>query len=66
MQWSREAGWLDHRRPASGLKKSHALKPANLIFGPDPFVELKQVGAAAQQNVLAVVYHFSGAGVLVG
>ncbi len=37
-----------------------------LSLDSDALVELNQVGAATQQNVLAVIYDFAGAGMLVG
>src|ERR1700676_36046 len=66
MQRSGQRRRLDHRGAASGLEKGHALKPANLVLNSNAPVELNQVGAAAEQNVLAVVHHFASAGMLIG
>jgi len=48
------------------LKKSHSLKPADAGGHTGTLVERNQVGAAAKQNMLAVVDHFPGARMLVG
>src|SRR4029077_8910168 len=66
VQWSEQRRGLDHRGATSGLEKGHALKPANLVLNSDTLVELNQVGAAAEQNVLAVVHHFASARMLIG
>ena len=53
------------RLPSSRLDEGIALVPANLVFDADLAVEAEQVGAAAQQQVLAVVDRLRGAGKLV-
>ena len=56
---------LDHRGASARLKKSQPVVPANLVFDAQSLVELDQVGAAAEQHVLAVVHDFAGAGMLI-
>ncbi len=53
-------------RAASGLDECHVLIPANFIFHANAAVELDKVGADPEQDVLAVVDHFAGTGMLVG
>src|SRR5579872_941073 len=65
MKWSRQLRWLDHREAPARLKKSQLVVPANLALDAQPFVELNQVDAAAEQHVLAVVHHFASAGMLI-
>ena len=57
---------LDDRGAAAGFEKCHPLVPANLVLDSDAVVELDEIGAAAQQNVLAVVDDFARAGMLIG
>ena len=51
---------------AAGFEKRHLVVPADVVFDADAAIELDQVGAAAEQDVLAVVDHFPGRGMLVG
>src|ERR1700722_1694294 len=51
---------------AAGFDKSHVFVPADFIFDADAAVELHQVGADAEENVLAIVDDFAGAGMFVG
>ncbi len=40
--------------------------PANFVFNAETLVKLDQIGAAAEQHMLAVVHDFAGAGMLIG
>ena len=62
----RQDSRLDGRLPASGLNESKAAVPADLVGGADAAIEVDEVGAAAQQDMLAVIHDFAGAGMLVG
>ena len=57
---------LDHRGTAARLEKSHPLVPANLVLDSDTPIELDQIRAAAEQNVLAVVHNLASARMLIG
>ena len=63
---SRQRCRLDDRGPPAGLEESHPLVPANLVFDSNTPVELDQVSAAAEQNVLTVVHHFTRPRMLIG
>ena len=52
-------------RPPGSMKVISSI-PADFVFHADAAVELDQVGADAEENVLAVVDDFAGAGMLVG
>ena len=66
MQRSRQEGRSDDRGAPARLQKGQPVIPANLFFHANVPVELQQIGAAAQQHMLAVVDDFAGAGMLVG
>src|SRR6185312_1103280 len=66
MKWGGHKRWLNDRLAAAGFDKSERVIPANLVFHADALVEIDQVRAAAQQNVLAVVHNFAGARMFVG
>ena len=51
---------------AAGFDESHLVEPADLVGDSDALVELDQVGADAEENVLAVVDNFAGAGMFLG
>ena len=57
---------FDEAGAATGLNKRDALVPAHLILDAKAMVKIEQIGAAAQQHVLAVVHHLARAGMLVG
>ena len=57
---------LQHRRLAAGQDEGDLVVPANLLLDAEPAVEVDEVGAAAQQHMLAVVDNLAGAGKLVG
>jgi hypothetical protein len=57
---------VHHAGATSGLDESHVFVPADFIFDADAAVELDEVAADAEEDVLAVVHYFAGAGVLVG
>ena len=62
----RQRSRLQRRGASSGKNERDLVVPANLLFHAETAIELDQVGAAAQQHVLAVVHNFSGAGQLIG
>src|ERR1700692_3264073 len=51
---------------AAGLDESHFVVPADFLFDANAAIELHQVGADAEENVLAIVDDFAGAGMFVG
>ena len=51
---------------AAGLDHGHFFGPVNLLFDADPAVETDEVGAAAEEDVLAVVDDFVDAGMQIG
>ena len=58
-------GSITEARPP-GSRNVMPVIPANLVFHSDAPVELNQVGAAPEQDMLAVVDYFAGAGMLIG
>ena len=66
MQRRGKRGGVHHATAAAGLNESHVIVPADFVFHSDAAVELDEVGADPEENVLAVVDHFAGAGMLVG
>ena len=57
---------VHHAGAPAGFDEGHVVVPANLIGDADALVELDEVGADAEENMLAVVDHFAGSGMLVG
>src|ERR1017187_7104801 len=66
MQRRWQEGRFKHRLPSARLEERHAIEPADFVFDADGFVEREQIGAGAEENVLAIVHDFAGAGMLVG
>jgi len=66
MQWGWQRRRSNNRRSSSRLEKGQTIEPANLMLNPEVSIELEQIRAAPQKHVLAVVYHFTSAGMLVG
>ena len=66
MERSGQGRRADDRGAASRLKKRQVFIPADFVFDPGTAVELDQVGAAAQQHVLAVIHDLAGTRMLVG
>ena len=65
VQRRRQRRRFNHRGSTARLEES---KPSNqriLLSTPSALVELDQIGAAAEQHVLAVVHYFAGARMLV-
>ena len=54
------------RAPAAGLDHGHLGGPVDFLFDADAAVEADEVGAAAEEDVLAVVDDFVDAGMQVG
>jgi hypothetical protein len=55
----------DYRRAATGFEKRKFLIPANLVENSCAAIEIKEIGAAAKQNVLAIVDDLSGPRMLI-
>ena len=66
--WSGAGSGEDvHRRgAAAGFDESHLVEPADLIGDADAVDRTRSGWCRAEQNVLAVVDDFAGAGMLVG
>jgi hypothetical protein len=63
---SRQDRRIDLGSATTGLDERQAVKPLDLVFGTKPAVQVDQVGATAEQNVLAVVHYFARAWMFVG
>ena len=57
-------GSITEARPP-GSRKVSSVVPANLVFDSQPFVKIDQVGAAAEQHMLAIVHDLTGARMLI-
>jgi hypothetical protein len=66
VEWRGERGGAHDGGAAAGLDERHGVIPADFVSDADAAVELDEVGANAEENVLAVVDDFAGAGVFVG
>ena len=55
-----------HAGATAGLDEVHFVEPADFVFHADAAVELDEVGADAEEHVLAVIYDFASTGMLVG
>ena len=62
MKRRRQRTRLQRRRLAAGQNEVDLVVPANLLLDAEPAIEVDEVGAAAEQHVLAVVDHLAGAG----
>ena len=51
---------------AAGLDESHFIEPTDFVFHADAAVELDEVGADAEEDMLAIIDDFTGSGMLVG
>ena len=64
-----ERSWKKRRRqPAgasAGLNKGELIEPLNFVAYAELLVEMNQVGAASQQDVLAIVHHLAGSRMLI-
>jgi hypothetical protein len=58
-------GSNDAAAPA-GLDVGEPAEPGDLVFNAEPGVKVDEVGAAAEQDVLAVIDGLAGAGVGIG
>src|SRR5258708_22405771 len=65
MQRSGERRRRDHRSASSRLQESQLLIPANFVLHSRAPVEIEQVGAAAEQHMLAIVDNLAGTGMLI-
>src|ERR1700687_854245 len=65
MQRSRQRCRGDHGRAASRLEECQLLIPANFFLNSGAPIEIEQVGAAAEQHMLAIVNNFAGTGMLI-
>src|SRR5579871_758734 len=66
MEWRGKPAGPERRRLPSRQNEGDLVIPANLLLDAQPVVEIDQVGAAAEQHVLAVVDHLSCARQFVG
>ena len=62
MKRRRQRSRLQRRRAPTGKDERDLVVPADLLFHPEAAIELDEIGAAAQQDMLAVVHNFRGAG----
>src|ERR1700731_2493986 len=66
MERRRQRGGVHHAGAGAGLDKSHHVIPADFVFHADAAIELDEISADAEEDVLAVVDDFAGSGMLVG
>src|SRR6266403_2671196 len=65
MQRSGERRRRNHGSVSSRLEERQFLIPANFVLNPRATIEIEQVGAAAEQHMLAIVDNFAGARMLI-
>src|SRR5260221_8790205 len=65
MQRSWERRRCNHGSKSSRLEEGQLLIPANFVLHSRAPVEIEQVGAAAEQHMLAIVDNFAGTGMLI-
>src|SRR5207245_10392855 len=65
MQWRRQRSRLQNGLSSTRLDERHAIEPADFVFDSDGLVKRDQVGAGAEEHMLAVVYDFTCARMLV-
>jgi hypothetical protein len=63
---SGQRGRLHDGSASAGFDESHFVVPADLVGDSNAVVELHQIGAEAEEDVLAIVHDFAGAGMLPG
>src|SRR6185437_659508 len=63
---SGERRWTEFRAAAAGLDHGHLGGPVDFVLDADAAIEADEVGAAAEEDVLAVVDDFVDAGMEVG
>src|SRR5882762_4336957 len=56
---------MDLAGASAGFDEGEAVEPFDFFLNAKLFIEVNQIGAAAQQDVLAVVHDLAGAGVFV-
>ncbi len=66
MQRRGQARRAEKRAAAAGLDHRHLAGPVNLIVDADALVEADEIGAAAEEHMLAVIDDFVDAGMQVG
>src|SRR5260370_29399995 len=66
MQEGRQKSRLQNGLSSTRLDERHAIEPADFVFDSDGAIKRDQVGAGAEEHVLAVVYDFPCARMLVG
>ena len=66
MHGRRQERRSEDRAAAARLDHGHAAVPEDLVGHPDAGIEIDQVGAAAEEDMLAVVDHFASAWMEVG
>jgi hypothetical protein len=65
MQWRGKRRRRDYRLSSSRFQKGQFLIPANLVENSHTTIEVEQVCAAAEQDVLAIVNDLSRARMLI-
>src|SRR5260370_3587885 len=65
MQRSWERRRCNHGSTSSRLEEGQLLIPANFVLHSRAPVEIEQVGAAAEQHMLAIVDNLAGTGMLI-
>jgi len=62
---SGEGGRSNLRCASSRFKERQVLIPANLVLDSRTAIEIEQIGAAAEQHMLAIIDYLAGAGMLI-
>src|SRR6185312_9221356 len=65
MQGRRQGARTNFRSPPPRLDENQPVKPLNLFRGADSLIEIEQIGAAAQQHMLAVIDRLSRSGMFI-
>lgn len=66
MEGSRKKRWSDPAGASAGFDEGQFIEPLNFVIYSKLLIEMDEIGAAAEQDVLAVVHHLAGAGMLIG
>src|SRR5215471_5592990 len=57
---------MDAAGAAAGLDENQFVEPLNFVADAELRVEVDQIGAAAEQHMLTVIYYFTSAGMFIG
>ena len=66
MERGRQSRWTNLRSAAAGLDESESIEPSDPVGNSDAAIEVQQVGAASEQNMLTVVYSLACTGIFIG